>query len=136
VLPNAYHGIKGNYTANVLWVLNGRDAEWEGRLPNATRAYLDASRRVPVHPLGKFPLTETFRPDAPSELVTMLGQLTTHQMLKAAPIIKEMLASSGGGGERDAVAAASAAGPAGGGKPPRRPRHSAHAGGAGAAHAR
>lgn len=101
VLPNKYQGIRGGYEANILWVLNGRDAEWESRLPDATRTYLEVNRWNLLHPLNKFPLSETFRPDAPSELVTMLGQYASHQMLKAAPIITEMLrnsSSSGGSG--------------------------------------
>jgi hypothetical protein len=76
---------------------------------------------VPVHPLGKFPLTETFRPDAPAELVTMLGQLSSHQMMQAAPILREMLGLAGnssggiGGGSGGSSSSSSSSGGCGDG---------------------
>jgi hypothetical protein len=40
VLENAYLGIKGGWTARVMWVTNERMAQWEDKLPEATRSKL------------------------------------------------------------------------------------------------
>jgi hypothetical protein len=98
VLRNDYQGVRGGYTADVLWVLNGRDDAWEARLPPATRAYLNATRGFDFAPLGRFPLTYTFRPDTPAQMVTMLSQYATHQMAELAPVIRDMIACAGGDG--------------------------------------
>lgn len=44
VLPNAYQGIRGGYTVNVVWLITQEARNWEAELPADTRAWLAATR--------------------------------------------------------------------------------------------
>jgi len=73
VLPNAFMGIVGGYNVSVLWVLNGRSAQWESQLPAATQRWLDRQRRAVAGPYKNYPYVQN-NLEAPGPLISLLSQ--------------------------------------------------------------
>lgn len=129
VLDNPYKAVKGGWEVEVLWVMNNKVAAWEAQLPPFAQAML-ARDRAWEKPADKnataadkkrpefkdYPYISTFNADYSPELVTLLSQQASWQIMDAKGLIDALLASPAA--ETAPAAAAASAADAAGGKQP------------------
>lgn len=72
VLPNAFFGINGGYTVNILWVFNGKSTNWESQLPYRTEQWLETQRQA-SGPYKDYPNVYNVL-QAPAQLISLLSQ--------------------------------------------------------------
>jgi len=95
VLPNAFMGIVGGYNVSVLWVLNGRSAQWESQLPAATQRWLDRQRRAVAGPYKNYPNVQN-NLEAPAPLISLLSQQASWSFrMKKDQIVQWVLDAKG-----------------------------------------
>jgi hypothetical protein len=106
VLPNAFLGINGGYTTNLMWLLNVMDKTWEAALPKDTKKMLEnfrkgrglGAKRDAVSTLSAslkdFPYISTFAMDYSAELTQMMSQLASYTVMQSEQEIKAMLAAA------------------------------------------
>lgn len=93
VLPNSFHGVRGNYQVNVLWLLNGQSTQWEAALPKATQQWLVAKRDATSGPLKGYPNAYNVL-QAPVELVTLLSQQASWAVRAKQSLVQDWVAAS------------------------------------------
>ncbi|HEX9887720.1 MAG TPA: hypothetical protein VGA70_14580 [Longimicrobiales bacterium] len=75
VRDNAWWGLKGGWTANVLWVYNERVMRWEGQLPaDVAQAIADGNASKPSGPFQHFPNYLTMFQNSYTELVELTAE--------------------------------------------------------------
>lgn len=71
-MKNNFQGVDGDYTVNVLWVLNGASANWESQLPEQTQRWLQRQRESSGAYKDYPNIYNTL--DAPGPLISLLSQ--------------------------------------------------------------
>ncbi|GBF94754.1 hypothetical protein Rsub_07637 [Raphidocelis subcapitata] len=98
VLDNPAKAVAGGWQVEVLWVINAQIREWEKALPIESQDLIDDNRRGQPPKLSDrlaglkaFPYVSTFQADYSPELVTLLSQQATWQLLQARKDVEELM---------------------------------------------
>ncbi|WIA12481.1 hypothetical protein OEZ85_012516 [Tetradesmus obliquus] len=93
VLPNSFHGVKGNYKVSVLWLLNGRSSQWEAALPQETQQWLAPKRNASSGPYGGYPNVYNVL-QAPAQLVSLLSQQASWAVREKQSLVQDWVAAA------------------------------------------
>ncbi|KAI8463374.1 MAG: hypothetical protein J3K34DRAFT_444183 [Monoraphidium minutum] len=97
VQSNAHKGVVGGWEVDVLWVFNNRLNSWERQLPAETRDMINANREGTAKgaqrkaELKNFPYVSTFDANYSPELVTLMSQLASWEIMESKAVIAEMM---------------------------------------------
>lgn len=93
VLPNSFHGVKGNYKVSVLWLLNGRSSQWEAALPQETQQWLAPKRNASSGPYRGYPNVYNVL-QAPAQLVSLLSQQASWAVREKQSLVQDWVAAA------------------------------------------
>jgi hypothetical protein len=100
VLPNAFQGIQGGYSVNVLWVLNGASSAWEQQLPEQTQIWLDQQRKDTAGPYAAYPGVLS-RTDMPAPLLSLLSQQASWSLQASKDVVQDFVRAAETSGDAD-----------------------------------